>query len=345
MRLAEDTRRKERSKAFGRRQREQPWRYLEGRGISKDIPESRCEHCEPIASLQEEAGDEFFDVDGYPIGRRSATTVGIQEGSSRSEAKGDTTAHVDPMQKGSVFRFLDLPAELRNSICELAFSRPEQPVCIADRLLRPSAGPGSTRDVVRTCYSDLVCLPCQLHDLVGIPCNSLSRVNQQLHRETAFTAYTVNTFSAHNLYYLQAFLKLIGADARQHLRSLRFIWKLPEEEAHSLGLYTATTTTYRLLGECTALVRLDVEMDINNLLAWKGSGDGRERMLGYLHEVPNIEWMHELRGLKDVKLSWRRLEGFEGMHGWTVETELREAESSTTEYVHWRADGDEADGE
>lgn len=214
--------------------------------------------------------------------------------------------------------------------------------------------------MVRTCYSDHTCLPCQLHILIGTASCGLSGVSQQLHHETAFVPYMVNTFSVHSLYYLQAFLEIIGPAARRHLSSLRFVWKLPEEEARSFGLYTATATAYRLLAECKALTKLDVEMDVPNLLTWTQRGAERGQMLRYLEEVPNIELMCDLRGLKDVKFGWHPLPGFLGMHEWVcwllgvwrlpegthyteampIEAELQQSAGGggIIEYIHWQAE-------
>lgn len=240
--------------------------------IGSHLPDSVCEHCKPAAS--HETDEELFDEHGYPIVK---TDSDVRSGAldETYTMTGSLSPENDEAANSRVFRFLDLPPELRNRIYELAFSCPAQPVCVPDHLLRPSQGLKSTTEVLRTCFSDVTCLPCQLHALLGTASSGLSRVSQQLHHETALVPYMVNTFSLHNLYYLQAFLEVIGENARQHFRSLRFVCKMPQGERRSLGIQVDVIKAFALLGECTALVRLEMEVDVENLLARDRSGNER----------------------------------------------------------------------
>ena len=189
-------------------------------------------------------------------------------------------------------------------------------VCIPDRLLRPSAGLPDTSNILRVCNRDLVCLPCQLHTLLGTNQLRLSRANKQLHDETAFIPCTVTTFSVHNLYYLRTFLQITGSPGRKALNSLLFVWKLPEEETHTLQMYTNEYETYTMLLECYGLKELDINVDISNLLPWRGNGNPRTAVLNYLHEIPSIELLYGLRGLRNVRISWTHVQGLEGMEDW-----------------------------
>lgn len=186
-------------------------------------------------------------------------------------------------------------------------------MCVPDRLLRPSQDLFDTKSVRRKCSAHIMCLPCQLHDLLGTGNSGLSRANKQLHSETALVPYKVNTFSLHNLYYLQAFLEVIGKRGRQYLKSLHFSWSLPEEDAHALGAYTTVEDAYMLVGECTSLTKLVVELDMVNMLKWCGDGYPRWIMLKYVEELPYIALVYELRGLKDIKIGWKPCEGLQGM--------------------------------
>lgn len=159
-------------------------------------------------------------------------------------------------------------------------------------------------------------VPCQLHELLGVMSCGLARVSKQLHSETAGVPYAVNTFSLHNLYYLQTFLQVIGEKGRHNLKSLRFQWKLPEEDALSLGLCTNVQQTYRLLAECKSLVNVDVEIDAKNLLIWRGSGKPRSEMLNYLYELPHLDVLYGLRGMQQIKISWKTSAGLIGMEAW-----------------------------
>lgn len=190
------------------------------------VPESHCEHC---GTNSERAFQDNFDEYGYPIPQ----TV-IQAG--RAE-RTTTTVSVFAEKEDAPFRFLDLPAEVRNNIYELVVSTAAV-VCVPDRLFRPSEDLSGSTEVLRRCTKDLICLPCQLHNILQTGDIGLSRANKQLHNEMALIPYTVTAFSVHNLYYLQTFLSIIGKPGREALRSLRFEWKLPEEEAHALQMYT-----------------------------------------------------------------------------------------------------------
>lgn len=144
----------------------------------------------------------------------------------------------------------------------------------------------------------------------------LSRANKQLHDETALIPYAINTFSVHNLYYLYAFLKVIGPAGWKALRSLQFTWKLPEEEAHALKQYTPIQHTYALFNECTNLNDIAMGIDVVNLLTWRSNGNPRSVSLKYLNEIPDIEMLCQLRGLKEITLSWPDIQGLHWMEKW-----------------------------
>ena len=306
------------------------------------IPETCCDHCK-----REDIEDDNFDENGYSVPKA------VLQAAKLARARGGPT--FASVSEGH-FRFLDLPPELRNRIYEFAMQRQNQPVCIRDRLLRPSEELPDTNSVRRQCTAELVCLPCQLHELLGTGHIGLSRANKQLHLETMLIPCTVNTFNVHNLYYLHAFLSLIGQKGRQSLKSLSFSWRLPEEDAKALGAYTAEDETYTLLGECRSLTKLHVDLDIMNMLTWRGDGTERSTMLSYLYLIPHIALVYELRGLKDVKIGWESCPGLEGMDRWAkvlagywrlphsteswsavaVDTEVQRSRDSERRFLHWK---------
>ena len=131
--------------------------------VPSSVPPTHCEHCKPIPF--HESTEEAFDANGYPIKNKPAIIV-IEALLESPERTLNRTKAKSILPRRD-FRFLDLPAELRNHICELAFTRPEQPVCLPDALLRPSEDLPADEDVLRTCYDDVICLPCQLHHALG----------------------------------------------------------------------------------------------------------------------------------------------------------------------------------
>ena len=267
------------------------------------IPEIRCDDC---PKRTEDKGR--FDEDGF-----FHPNAVVQNGRKDHTNSSISTEAVE--EDLIPFRFFDLPAEIRNQIYEYAVHR-EGVVCVPDLLLRPSSDFPDANNILRACSKDIICLPCQFHDLLGTGHLGLFRANKQLHDENVLTPYIENTFKVHNLYYLNVFLKIVGAGGRKALRSLHFIWKLPEEEAHSLQIYTDIKETYDLLAQCCHLTELHVELDIINLLTWCGNGNPRPAMLNYMQEIPSIELMYRLRGLKDIKISWKHIQGLEGMEVW-----------------------------
>ena len=312
------------------------------------IPESDCEHCNHGKGSQAE---DNFDEHGYPLPKDF-----VQAGHlCRS-----TETALDPTESSTssdCFRFLDLPPEIRNRTYELAMCRPRQPVCVPDHLLRPSEDLADTKNVLRACGDDIICLPCQLHSILRTGNVGLSRACKQLHEETALVPYLVNTFNIHNLYYLQTFLEIIGERGRQNLRSLKFAWRLPEEEAHALGTYTSTEHTYTLLGECVSLVELSVDLDLVNMLSWRENGNPRSSMLNYVFEIPHIALMYELRGLKNIRVGWKHSEGLQEVENWEktlagywrlphgvggesaveVDAELEVTPDDVWHSIHWQA--------
>lgn len=278
------------------------------KAIPSIIPETRCEYCPPAAD--EDDDQENFDDDGHPIPRS------IIQAGRRMRIRGTVFTNTE-VDVRSCFRFLDLPVEIRSCIYELVMIQPDREVvCILDHLLRPSKDFPDTSSIFRQCSRKLICLPCQFHDLLGTGHLGLSRANKQLHDETSLVPYTITTFSVHNVYYLNVFLKIIGKPGREVLRSLRFGWKLPEEEAHALGIYTDVKETFTILVECSSLKKLKVDLDVVNLPTWRWNGDPRSTMLNYLHEIPYMELVYQLRGVKDMEISWMHVQGLEGMEMW-----------------------------
>jgi hypothetical protein len=222
------------------------------------IPESECEYCRPPTTHDDEP--ERFDENGYPIKKvvppALQARLKLEGGNLHSSTGGGEVA---VQEEHTVFRFLDLPPELRNRIYELVFYRPAQPVCVRDPLLRLSKDTDLDK-MLRHCYSNVICAPCQLFQAVGITPLGLSQTSQQMHSETALVPYAVNTFSLHNLQYLEMFLVLIGHRGRKNLKSLVFQWRLPEEEAQALGISTKEQRVYSLLAECTSLEKVETLM-------------------------------------------------------------------------------------
>ncbi|KAH9826220.1 hypothetical protein Tdes44962_MAKER03603 [Teratosphaeria destructans] len=304
--------------------------------IKTHIPESTCEHCSPDEEGVAAVTGEASDSGGYSLLQGILVTCG------RAAVRRDPVLEWQDGFHGAggstqAFRFLDLPPELRNRIYEFAFTAP---------IIR------------RECSPDTVCLPCQLHRAARVANSGLARVSAQLHAETALVPYAVNTFSVHNLYYLQTFLELIGERGRKHLRSLAFQWRVPQDEAYSLRMVTSHWRAYRLLLDCTALTTLDVHVDAFNLLSRKCDGLFKDYLLDSLDHVPSIELLEELRGLQDIKFGWGREGAPKGMVEWAESwiklwrlprgswepSEIEESEkvvsvNEAVGYVHWRARG------
>jgi hypothetical protein len=157
-------------------------------------------------------GQDNFDAASYPI----LTSI-VQAG--QTARAGNSAA---PREAETPFRFLVPSPGDRNTIYEFPISTC-MAVCILDRLLRSSEDLSGTSNVLRECHRDLICLPGQLHKLLETNQLALSRANKQLHDETALMPYIITTFSVHKLYYLQAFLGIIGRAGRNALSSLRFV--------------------------------------------------------------------------------------------------------------------------
>ena len=313
-------------------------------------PETECEHCKATAKNDDD-DDDLFNEYGYPLPKAV-----IQAGKIARE-RGPPLVLAAPPTNNGYFRFLDLPPEIRIQIYEMVMHRAKQPVCIPDRLLRPSEDIPDPANVLRECSAETICLPCQLHDLLGTSHPGLSRASKQLHSETALIPYKVNTFSLHNLYYLQTFLRLVGGKGRQSLKSLQFVWKLPEEDAHALGAYTSVRDTYMLLCECCSLTELSVELDVVNMLTWRGNGKPRSAMLKLIKELPCLELVYELRGPKEIKIGWKHCKGLQGMETWAkelaghwrlphganqamakpVESDVVVSKDRVWHYIHWQA--------
>ena len=158
-----------------------------------------------------------FDENGFPI--QKARSQSVEATRSTLEAPQLLSARQEDIR----FRFMDLPPEIRNRVYELVSQREAQPVCITDDLLRPSDSLDLDK-IRRECTFSHTCHPCQVNLAIGTG-HGISRASQQLHMEMALTPYGVNTFSAHNLYYLHAFLKIIGKQGRRRLKSLEFLWR------------------------------------------------------------------------------------------------------------------------
>lgn len=336
-------------KARQRHNRRSKERFYEDFPIGAAIPDSFCESCK--ASYREKEED-LFDIHGYPFEK----VLRVSAGPKWRQLPPEPESH-----RHGVFRFLDLPPELRNRIYDLLFTSAQQPVCIWDSLLGPSKDLPSVIFVNRVCTDNIICVPCRLHNLLGTSMCGLSRVSRQLHSETATVPYMVNTFSLHNLYYLQAFLHVIGLNGRKRLKSLKFNWRFPEEEAIPLNIYTAAGTIWRLLVECVALDRLDVQMDVLNVLTWQGNGTTRAEPLGSFDEMPHVQTLCKLRDLKEVRFAWEHCDGLEGMPDFVryliaiwrskakgtdanftpIEAEVHEAvDNSRLRYIHWKAGGE-----
>ena len=110
--------------------------------IPAAIPENKCEHChQPEVEIYKNSFDEnWYKVDGTLVLAKKALLETV-ESQSALVLCGD----------GEYFRFLDLPAEIRNAVYELVARRPKQPVCVPDRLLRPSEEMDLAKGCLRQC--------------------------------------------------------------------------------------------------------------------------------------------------------------------------------------------------
>lgn len=321
--------------------------------VSKTLPQivplSRCGHCEAASNSGGSSGGDGdeespFDEKGYPRKRGKSgtgdkvagktvtktldaktldpdkTSIDLQLDYLDEFDESDEPDEFDRPAETQVqpFRLMDLTPELRARIIKLAFSTPNAIICVTDDILRPTPEfDAFTAPLTHTCTLHSACFPCQLHyELSTMGASGLSQTCKQLHAETRLVPYNITTFSVHNLYYLYAFLRVVGPSARAALKSLRFDWKLPEQEARALGLVTDVEATWGLLNECTTLVSLEVDLHVTNLLSWHDNGDERAQRLRWLGELPKIELLLIPRGLNKVVFAWEAVEGFQGMEEW-----------------------------
>ena len=112
-----------------------------------------------------------------------------------------------------------------------------------------------------------------------------------------------------------------------------------------------------LLRECTSLIKLSIDFDVVNMLTWRPSGIPRSVRLNFIHEIPHITLLYEIRGLKDIKIAWKSYPGLQGMEEWAktliaywripreadpaipeaVETGAEVITDEEWNSVHWRA--------
>ena len=93
------------------------------------------------------------------------------------------------------------------------------------------------------------------------------------------------------------------------------------------------------------------------MLTWRPNGNPRTVRLNFIHEIPHITLLNEIRGLKDVTIAWKACPGLQGMEEWAktliaywrlpreadlakleaVETGAEVIKDENWEVVHWRA--------
>ena len=83
-----------------------------------------------------------------------------------------------------------------------------------------------------------------------------------------------------------------------------------------LSLYKDVLKTYNLLADYKPLCQPQVEMDVINLLTWRGNDNPRTVIMQYLYQMPHVNVLYGLRGISDAKISWKRCEGLAGMQFW-----------------------------
>ncbi|KAK4499481.1 hypothetical protein PRZ48_009996 [Zasmidium cellare] len=280
------------------------------------VPESTCECCESTSTPAEDPNEMKFDDNGYPIMKKNFRGIfanPLAHPAGPDPEPYDIPAKSTPEDKDEAekkpFRFLDLPAELRNRIYEIALRRETQPVCVNDNLLRPSTDMPDLGNVLQCCTCNYICTPCQLHEALGTGSMALASACKQLHAETLPITYKMNQFSLHNLYYLMAFLSIIGDAGRKCVKSLRFDWKLPEDESHALETFVSHAKAYMLLLQCKQLTTLWIDLDVVNLLSYRGDGQRYRVMKRDMSETKAIGLMYSLRGLEEIRVRWRHVEG------------------------------------
>ncbi|KAF2164516.1 hypothetical protein M409DRAFT_56770 [Zasmidium cellare ATCC 36951] len=282
--------------------------------IGVAVPESTCECCENKSAPVAKTTEMEFDANGFPFVKKSFYGTSLSHWAHLPGPPPKRYNSVPPPDWTSEaeykpFPFLKLPAELRNRIYELVVKQETQPVCVNDNLLRPSTDMPDLNDVLHTCTADLVCAPCQIHEALGTGSLALSSACVQLHSETLPITYKVNHFSVHNLYYLQAFLTIIGDAGRKSVKSLRFDWKLPEDESHALDTFADSPTAYMLLLQCKQLTTLWIDLDVVNLLSWGEDGERNGVVKRDMSETRGIALMYSLRGLEEIRVRWKNVEG------------------------------------
>lgn len=103
-----------------------------------------------------------------------------------------------------------------------------------------------------------------------------------------------------------------------------------------------------------------MDMDVKNLLNWKGSGRKWKEPKQSLNEIPYLNVISKLRGLKKIKIAWKIQSGAFGMEDWAktlagywrlphgsdgmnvvpVDAAVVDSEDSKWRSIQWNAAGD-----
>ncbi|KAI9673317.1 MAG: hypothetical protein M1829_004083 [Trizodia sp. TS-e1964] len=173
--------------------------------------------------------------------------------------------------EGPVFRFLDLPGEIRNQIYELTLC----PI----RKLAP-------------------CLSSRWHEGTVPP---LLLTSRQTYREALAVYYGKNHFSFSNLEFMATFLQEIGQTAREHLTELTFLYTW-------VG---CALEAFELLRGCRRLSRLTIEIDEGLLAEQtirEEDGEAHLDQLIYnpLRTVLGMSELRQVTGLDFVGVEFQR---------------------------------------